>query len=271
MFGLPKEPPEIKIEKLDDKPFEVECREMLFMFVVPEIGNKSHCASYEYPGPKLWEFREREVTRRAEVHHIECFEIRCRSYDVEGNLIGESYNYAKIDRGYMRCYAFLYEHDDNKFRIRTWKDYGFNEDWSYDPGEPVKIVDVGKFTWIDDSHFTEGTSNITDQHVNLNGAGLWLVRIGDAKHKTLRILETSKNPAKTMIETFVNEEGKTILARRFNGPRWAYGKKWTLVDGEPREWTEVLPDSPRVYYDDIPFVLWDFSIPDHAFETRMKG
>jgi hypothetical protein len=165
----------------------------------------------------------------------------------------------------MRCYGFFYEDDDNTFRISTWKDNGFHEDWHYDPGDPVKIVDVGKWKWLDDSHFTEGMPNITDQHVNPNGAGLWLVRIGNAEHRTLRVLDPSKDPAGTMVETFVNENGKTILARRFNGPRWAYGKKWTLVDGKPQEWTEILPDSPRVYYGDIPFVLWDFSIPHRAF------
>jgi hypothetical protein len=24
-----------------------------------------------------------------------------------------------------------------------------------------------------------------------------------------------------------------------------------LIDGEPREWTELLPDAPRMYYNDI--------------------
>jgi len=265
MFGLPEKPPKIEIKKLDKKPFDVECREFGFAFIVPEIGNKSYCVSYEYP--EFWEFREREVTRKAEVHHVECFEVRCRSYNVEESLIGESYNYIKIDREYMRCYAFLYEHD-NIFRIRTWKDYGFNEDWNYDPGDPVKIIDVGKWQWIDDSHFTEGKPNITDQHINPNGTSLWRIRIDNAEHVALRVLEVSKDSAGTMLDTFVNEEGKVILARRFNGPRWAYGKKWTLIDGKPREWTEVLPESPRVYYNDIPFVLWDFSIPSHAFVNK---
>mgnify|MGYP000695742859 CR=1 FL=1 len=55
MFGLPEKPPKIEIKKLDKKPFDVECREFGFAFIVPEIGNKSYCVSYEYPGPKFWE------------------------------------------------------------------------------------------------------------------------------------------------------------------------------------------------------------------------
>ena len=45
MFGLSEKPPKIEIEKLDEKSFDVECHEFGFSFVVPEIGNKSHCVS----------------------------------------------------------------------------------------------------------------------------------------------------------------------------------------------------------------------------------
>ena len=69
-----------------------------------------------------------------------------------------------------------------------------------------------------------------------------------------------------MVETFVTEDGLTVLARRYNGNRWHYGSGRTLIDGEPHEWTDVLPDAPRLYYKDICFVLWDFSIPDAALE-----
>jgi hypothetical protein len=65
-----------------------------------------------------------------------------------------------------------------------------------------------------------------------------------------------------------------MLFRRYNAPRWSYGSKRTLVDGEPCEWTELLPDAPRLYYDDICFVLWDF-YPGRRAETspptRCKG
>jgi hypothetical protein len=257
------QPPVITLKRLDEPPFEVECREFLFGFIVPELGQESWATAYEYPGPKFWERRELKVRRKARVHDVECFEIQNRAYDTEGNLVNESANFAKIDRGYVRTYAFLSAEGEN-IRIYTWKDNGFSVDWDYDPGTPIRIVDVGKWRFVNDQHFTDGSPAPTPTDVNPNGAGLWEVHIDESVHRCLRVLEPGKSAENTMVETFVNCHGRTMLARRYNGSRWAYGSKRTLVDGEPREWTELLPDAPILYYNDICFVLWDFLIPDIA-------
>jgi hypothetical protein len=222
--------------------------------------------AYKYPGPVFWERRERKIERKAKIHEVECLELRGFEYDIDGNVIAESTNFAKIDRGYMRTYGFLHVEyaEDNIIRLSTWKDNGFNDDWDYDPGVPTHVVDVGKWNIIDDEHFTDGDPIPTPEYVSPNGAGLYEVQIEGSIHKCLRVLEPSKSSGGTMVEAFVNRDGRTMLARRYNGNRWAYGAKWTILDGNPREWTELLPDAPRLYYNDICFVLWDFSIPDTA-------
>lgn len=260
------QPPVITLKQLDEPPFEVECREFLFGFVVPELGQESWATAYEYPGPKFWERRERKVKRKARVHDAECFEIQNRAHDAEGNLVNESANFTKIDRGYSRDYAFLHAEGEN-IRIYTWKDNGFNEDWNYDPGTPIRVADVGRWRFLDNQHFTDGSPTSTPPEVNTNGAGLWEVHIGKAVHRCLRMLEPGKSAKDTMVENFVDCHGRMVLGRRYNGSRWSYGTKRTLVDGKPREWTELLPDAPRLYYNDICFVLWDFSIPDIALVT----
>jgi len=262
------QPPIITLKQLNEPPFEVECREFLG-FVVPEIGQESWVTAYEYPGPKFWERREAKVRRKARVHDVECFEIQTRTYDAEGNLLNESdfhSNFAKVDHGYLRSYAFLYAEGEN-IRIYTWKDNGFDEDWDYDPGTPIHIADVGKWRLLDGQHFTDGSPAPTPPEINSNGAGLWEVRIGEVVHRCLRVLEPGKSAEGIMVEIFVDCHGREVLFRRYNGSRWAYGSKRTLVDGKPREWTELLPDAPRLYYNDICFVLWDFSIPDIALVT----
>jgi len=260
-------PPTITISKLDEKPFEVANLEFhWFWFINLEFGQKSQMTAYQYPGPVFWERRERRIDRKAKIHGVECLELRGFEYDIDGNIIAESTNFAKIDRGYMRTYAFLHVEytEDNIIRLSTWKDNGFNDDWDYDPGIPTRVLDVGKWRFIDDNHFTDGDPKSIPINVNSNGIGLWEVKIGESTHRCLRVLQPGNSVDGTMVEAFVNSDGRTMLARRYNGSRWHYGSKRTIVDGTPREWTELLPDAPRMCYNDICFVLWDFSIPDTA-------
>ncbi|HIE25699.1 TPA: hypothetical protein EYP66_00250 [Candidatus Poribacteria bacterium] len=120
----------------------------------------------------------------------------------------------------LRSYAFLYAKGEN-ISIYTWKDNDFDEDWSYDPGTPIRIADVGKWRFIDDQHFTDGNPAPTPPDVSANGAGLWEVRIGEAVHRCLRVLEPDKSTEGAMVETFVDCHGRTMLARRYNGSRSA--------------------------------------------------
>lgn len=265
-------PPEISIKKLDEPSFEVEHREYHWFWFTNvelvqggnvEIGQGVCMTAYQYPGPEFWERRERKIIRKAKIHDVECLELHGFEYDIDGNLIAESINYAKIDRGYLRTYAFQYVERDNTW-LTTWKDNDFDANWNYDPGVPIKIVDVGKWRILDDEHFTDGGPISTPPDVNPNGAGVYEVRIGEAVHRCLRVLEPSNSAEGTMVEAFVNQHGRTMLARRYNGNRWSYGSARTIVDGKPKEWTELLPDAPRLYYNGICFVLWDFSIPDTA-------
>jgi len=261
------QPPIITLKQLDEPPFEVECREYRpFGFIIPELGQESSATAYDYPGPKFWERRERVVKRKARVHDIECLEIQNRSYNAAGELVSESANFAKIDRAYVRSYAFQYAEGES-VRIYTWKDNRFDTDWEYDPGTPMRIADVGKWHLLDDQHFTDGEPTPTPPEVYANGAGLWEVRIGEAAHRCLRVLRPGENAEGTMVEFFVDQHGRIMLSRRYNGSRWSYGSTRTLIDGKPHEWTEILPDAPRLYYNDICFVLWDFSIPDIALSA----
>jgi len=164
----------------------------------------------------------------------------------------------------LRTYAFLSSEGEDIW-LSTWKDNSFDSNWNYDPGVPIKVVDVGKWRILDDEHFTDGDTISTPPDVNPNGAGVYEVRIGEAVHRCLRVLEPSSSAEGIMVEAFVNQHGRTMLARRYNGSRWNYSSAGTIIDGgKPREWTELLPDAPRLYYNDICFVLWDFSIPDTA-------
>jgi hypothetical protein len=180
-----------------------------------------------------------------------------------GKLAYTNIVYQHTDRGYLRRLGAIYG-DENGTRLTTWKDNGFEDAWGYDPGTPLHIVDVGRWRWLDAAHFTDGVHAEVPWGVSPNGAGLWELSIGDRTHRCLRVLEPDDSAEGVMVETFVTEAGLTVLARRYNGNRWHYGRGRSLIDGQPREWTEVLPDAPRLTYNDICFVLWDFSIPDEA-------
>jgi hypothetical protein len=261
-------PPIIALKRLDEPPFEVELGELgWFSFVGPELGQRSWSTAYEYPGPKLWVRREHIVRRRAWIHNVECLEVQNLDYDAEGDRVWECTVLRKVERGYIRCYAAFYG-DEKSVWIKTWKDNSFGKEWEYDPGYPIRIVDVGKWRLLDDQHFTDGDPGLTPSHASPNGVGLWEVHIGECVHHCLRVLEPEDSAEGIMVEAFVDRHGRTMLCRRYNGSRWSYGSKRTLVDGKPHEWSELLPDAPRLYYNDICFVLWDFSIPDIALSSN---
>jgi hypothetical protein len=271
MSQYPVQPPSITLKQLDEPPFEVDGEFFdRFTFVAPELGREGWSTSYEYPGPRFWTRREYRVSRKARVHGVECLEVQCHAYDAEGNLAWENVAYGKVDRGHVRRYGFLYG-DEKSVWITTWKDNDFDAEWGYDPGNPTRMADVGRWQWLDDQHFTDKDLTPAPSGINPNGAGLWEVRLGEVVHRCLRVLEPDDTPEGIMAEAFVDRQGHVVLARRYNGTRWSYGSKRTLVDGEPREWAELLPDAPRLYYDDICFVLWDFSIPDVALEPSSSN
>jgi len=266
------EPPRISLAQLDESPFDVTLNKFSDFWLVPlEVGQHGWSTSYEYPGPTFWERREHRVKGPAKVHGITCLETETRHYDADGNLSYTNVVYQNVDRGYLRRYGAIFT-DKNGSRLSTWKDNDFEVAWGYDPGTPLRVVDVGRWRWLDATHFTDGAPAgtpdgipaETPRGVNPNGAGLWEVRVGERTHRCLRVLEPDSSAEGILVETFVVEDGNTVLARRYNGSRWHYGTGRTLIDGEPHEWTEVLPDAPRLYYNDICFVLWDFSIPDEA-------
>jgi len=263
------EPPRILLEQLDAPTFEVTLAKHSDFWLLPlEEGRHGWSTSYEYPGPCFWERREHLVKGQAWVHDKPCLETQTRHFDAEGDLSYTNTIFQAVDRGHIRRYAAVFN-DARGSRLSTWKDNGFEDAWGYDPGTPLHIVDAGRWRWLDETHFVEDTVPENTWGTNSNGAGLWELTIGDRVHRCLRVLEPEGSAEGIMVETFVTEAGLTVLARRYNGSRWHYGKGKSLIDGVPHEWTEVLPDAPRLYYrqpdgSDVCFVLWDFSIPNHA-------
>ena len=262
------QPPEVRVRRLDEPPFEVTCLQPdKWDFLDLELGQEAEYTAYEYPGPKFWQRRMVKVTRKAKVHHVDCLELQGKSYDAEGTLTDAHSSFYKNDRGFMRAYGYIREEGD-RIWVSTWKDNSLNEDWNYDPGRPVRIADVGRWRWLDDEHFTDGDPADTPHDVHPHGAGLWEVQIGQAVHRCLRVLEPDDSAEGIMAEAFVNADGRSVLSRRYNGLRWREDIYLGEAEGKPKDWAEKLPGAPCLYYNDICFVLWDFSIPDMALNEN---
>jgi hypothetical protein len=93
--------------------------------------------------------------------------------------------------------------------------------------------------------------------VDLGGAGLWRVRIGEKAYRCLRVLDLDEESARIgiLIEAFITEEGRTVMIRRYNGPHYK-------IDGVPS--SEALADSPALTVNGVPYRLWNTNLPADA-------
>ena len=57
-------------------------------------------------------------------------------------------------------------------------------------------------------------------------------------------------------EQFLDQNGRTILWRRFNRDDWA-------IDHYKKPWSEQLPDNDRITVNGVPYVQWYDCITDY--------
>jgi hypothetical protein len=251
--AFPDERPEIEVAPLDEAPFEVECRELLCGFIAPEPGERRQWANYDYPDWRFTEMRDLEVIGRGKVHGQECAEIRCLDYDAGRQLTRLSCCYGGIQDGEAKYFGWWNLGDDNK--LWTWKDEDFLSDWA---PNPIRLRDAGLFRWGDDRHAVKDLTPWDDPKVYPVGAGVCRLRIGEREYRTLRWIDVDPRDERgTMIEGFVTPEGRMLMGRRYNAPRYA------LYAWNGKEARELFRDAPTLVCNETTYYLWyDFIAAD---------
>ena len=260
MQKLPEYIPDYSIERLDAEPFSVRWEELQGWMIVPRVGEKLTWGMYDFPERKRTEYTEMEVIGKAEVHGIEGVEIVAMQYDpadyyrtgaldrVERRFVAQLTDThsrylaeTHMEDGVRKCYTFL----DGEAFLNNW---GFGED---NCGNEVNLHPKGLL-------HREGsciTGTIPREVVDV--VGRYRVTIGGKSYDTVCVMDIDCFNDAVASEQFVDQNGRTVLWRRFNRDDWAIER----FGGKP--WSEKLPDNERLTINGETYVHWYDCISDY--------
>ena len=260
MQKLPEYIPEYTIERLDAEPFSVRWEELQGWQIVPRLGEKLTWGLYDFPSRKRTEYTEMEVVGKAEVHGIEGVEIVAVQHETEdyyrtgavdrmerrfvaqltdthSRYLAESH----VEDGVRKCYTFL----DGEAFLNNW---GFGED---NCGNEVDLHPKGLLRR--EGNCVAGA--IPKEVVDV--VGRCRVTIGGKSYDTVCVMDIECFNDAVASEQYVDQNGRTVLWRRFNRDDWAIDR----FGGKP--WSEKLPDNERLTINGETYVHWYDCISDY--------
>lgn len=260
MQKLPEYIPDYTIERLDAEPFSVRWEELQGWLIVPRVGQKLTWGMYDFPERKRTEYTEMEVIGKAEVHGIEGVEVVAMQFDpadyyrtgalnrVERRFVAQLTDThsrylaeTHMEDGMRKCYTFL----DGEAFLNNW---GFGKD---NCGNEVNLRPKGLL-------HREGncvTGTIPREVVDV--VGRYRVTIGGKSYDTVCVMDIECYNDAVASEQYVDQNGRTVLWRRFNRDDWAIDR----FGGKP--WSEKLPDNERLTINGETYVHWYDCISDY--------
>ena len=260
MHKLPEYIPDYTIERVDAEPFHTRWEEMQGWMIVPRLGEKLTWGLYDFPSRKRNEHCEMEVVGMAEVHGIEGVEIVAVQYetqdyyrtgaldrserrfvaqltDTHSRYLAESH----VENGVRKCYTFL----DGEAFLDNW---GFGED---NCGNEVDLRPKGLL-----SRTGSVITGTTAKEV-VDVVGRYKVTIGGKSYDTICVMDIACFNDAVASEQYIDQNGRTILWRRFNRDDWAIER----FGGKP--WSEKLPKNERITINGETYVHWYDCISDY--------
>ena len=249
---FPVRRPEITITRSEEKPFDVDCREVPWWFAVPEVGNRTLWAMYDPPEETkrghwriTWVY-DMEAVRPATIHDVEGVEISVQQWNADsGWLPADGREFARITYETVEWIAVAHVLDGR----RTFLTY-LDDDFEERCGPPMirRMVDRGRFEQQEDDSYVQREHDRREI-----GAGIFTVAIGERSFECLRVIDICDlDEEGQLMEAFLTREGRTVLCRRHNGRRWKVGK----IDAYDRNWDERFPDNQRLVIDGVTYVHW---------------
>jgi len=242
---FPVRRPEIVITESQAEPFSVDCRELLWWFGLPEVGDRTLWATYDPPKWRITSVSDMQGARPARIHDMEGVELNVDEWEPEkGWIPSERTMYGRLTEDSVQWLAVSRINGDGKRLLYTFLDEGFEEDW----GPPMvrRMEDRGRFVRQEDGSFKQ-----RGRVPEARGAGMFSVKIGDRRFMCLRVLDGEDEPSEEgeLMEAYLTREGRTVLCRRYNGRRWKRGE-------DKPTWDEEFPGNARIVIDGVTFVHW---------------
>ena len=259
MKKLPEIMPEYKIDKTDKEPFLVIWEELMGWFLVPKLGEKLTWGLYDMPARKLAESDKMEVVGKAEVHGIEGVEIIVKTHNPmefnseDGNSEVTRRFVAQLTDTHCRYLAQSHVRDGiNRFYTFLDGD-SFLDNWGF-----------GENNCGNETHIKIKGDIIRDRSVIITAdkpflldiVGRYTVTIGGKSYDTVCVMDTDTYNPGVVSEQYLDQNGRTILWRRFNRDDWAF-------DRYQQKWSEKLPDNERLTVNGKTYVHWYDCITDY--------
>ena len=260
MQKLPEYIPDYTIERLDADPFSVRWEELQGWLIVPRVGQKLTWGMYDFPERKRTEYTEMEVIGKAEVHGIEGVEVVAMQFDsadyyrtgaldrVERRFVAQLTDThsrylaeTHMEDGVRKCYTFL----DGEAFLNNW---GFGED---NCGNEVNLHHKGLL------HREGNSVNGTIPREVVDVVGRYRVTIAGKTYDTVCVMDIECYNDAVASEQYVDQNGRTVLWRRFNRYDWAIDR----FGGKP--WSEKFPDNERLTINGETYVHWYDCISDY--------
>ena len=262
MVKIPKILPQYTIEPMEEAPFGICWEELQGWMIVPRVGEKLTWGLYELPSRRRTEYTVMEAVGKAEVHGIEGIEIVAVQYDAQnyfqtGSVNGMQRRFvaqltdthsrylaeSHVENGIRKCYTFL----DGPAFLDNW---GFGED---NCGNEVNLTPKGLLRREGDRI----TGAIPMETVDI--VGRYRVSIDGKRYDTVCVMDIECYNDAVASEQYIDQNGRTVLWRRFNRDDWAIDQ----FGGKP--WSEKLPENERLIINGQTYVHWYDCISDYIF------
>ncbi len=253
--------PQIKITELNEPPFAVDCQELRAWPIIPRIGEQGASADYMLTKADLMQFKLDEVTtlqalRTANIHGVGGVEIEVHSWKpdagwqrpgtIHGRLTDENAEFLAVH---------LPEFPDNiATQVETFLDSTFIWNWG---NVKRKIADLRLLHRASDGSVLVSETLLPQPGAESDpelgaGVGFGVVRleIGGKAFTCLRVFDLPLGELAAtddyLTESYLTQEGRTVLVRRFCRPDFA----------EKSQFAAVLDKAEQMTLNGTAFVHW---------------
>ncbi len=254
MKRLPEIIPEYKIETSPEAPFAVKWEELMGWFLIPRLGETLSWGIYDMPSGTRSHAYDMKVTGRASVHGIEGVELTAREapYSDKKETVDRTF-VAQLTDTHCRYLAALRNDGDIRNYITFLDGDAFTPVWGFGDdniGNEIHLAPKG------DIQRTGSQITSADKDFVLDIAGRYDITINGKHYDTVCVMIIESRGCNVISEQFLDQNGRTILWRRFNRDDWA-------VDRYGKRWSEQLPDNDRLTVNGTVYVHWYDCITDY--------
>ena len=254
MKKLPEFISEYKIEASTEAPFAVKWEELMGWFLVPKLGEKLSWGMYDIPSRKCSHVYDMEVTGKAKIHGIEGVELTAReaSYSDKNEVTTRTF-VAQLTDTHCRYLATFRNDGDVRNYITFLDGDAFMSNWGF--GED----NCGNETNLSPKGDIKKSGTVVtsaDKAFLLDIVGRYTVTINGKSYDTVCVMDIETYNCGVVSEQYLDQNGKTILWRRFNRDDWA-------IDRYKKRWSEQLPENEQLTINGTTYVHWYDCITDY--------